>query len=161
VSVLSAQSIRELCVGPQSLVNKPLISPFTERGTTFGRSYGLSGCSYDVRVAQSFWLWPFWGRLASTIERFKIPNNICATVKDKSSNARRFILVQNTFIDSGWEGWLTLEITRFLPWPVYIKAGTPIAQIVFSWLDDETSQPYANGKYQNQKNHPQKAIDEN
>lgn len=152
MTVLSAQSIRRLCEG-----ERPLITPFVERGVANGKSCGLSSASYDVKTAQTIWLWPFWGRLASTIEYFNIPNNICAFVKDKSSNARKFILVQNTFIDCGWSGYLTLEITRMLPWPVRIKAGTPIAQIIFQFLDEETCLPYK-GRYQNQKNGPQAAI---
>lgn len=154
MTVLSAQTIRRLCQGDQ-----PLISPFVERGVAFGRSYGLSGCSYDVRIAETIWLWPGVGRLASTIEQFDMPDSVCATVKDKSSNARRFILVQNTFIDAGWRGTLTLEITRFLPWPIRIMAGTPIAQLVFEWLDNPTNQPYGSqgGKYQDQQRGPQPA----
>lgn len=148
MSVLSAQSILQLCKR-----SPPLIFPFVERGVSHGRSYGLSGCSYDVRIEQTIWLWPFWGRLASTMERFDMPDNVCATVKDKSSNARRFILVQNTFVDAGWRGYLTLELIRIRPWPVRIKAGTPIAQFVFQWLDEPTELPYR-GKYQNQPCRP-------
>lgn len=152
MSVLSAQSIRRRCEGA-----RPLIKPFAERGVFDGKSFGLSSASYDVRTSQTIWHWPFWWRLASTIEHFNIPNHICAFVKDKSSNARKFILVQNTFIDCGWSGYLTIEITRMLPWPVRIKAGTPIAQIVFQFLDERTCLPYK-GRYQNQKNGPQAAI---
>ena len=149
--ILSAQSIRSLCQGPQ-----PLISPFTERGVSLGRSFGLSSCGYDVRLAQDIWLWPFWGRLGSIQERLDMPDDLCAEVKDKSTNARLFILVQNTIVEPGWRGYLTVELTRFLPWPVRLKKGTPIAQIVFKRLDQPTDQPYR-GKYQNQEITPQKA----
>lgn len=163
MTILSAQSIRELCKQTQAQdqamqdqTDDPLISPFHLKLMRNGLSYGLSSASYDVCINQTLWLWPFYGRLASTMERFHLPNNICGEVKDKSTNARRFVLVQNTLIDPGWEGWLTLELTRFLPWPIRIKRGTPIAQIKFEWLDDETEIPY-NGKYQNQAQEPQKA----
>lgn len=145
--ILSAQSIRKLS----------MITPFVERGTDCGRTFGLSSCGYDVRLDQDMWLWPFWGRLGSVMERMKLPNDICAEVKDKSSNARLFVFVQNTIIEPGWEGYLTLELTRFLPWPIKLRKGTPIAQIVFNRLDEPTDHPYK-GKYQDQRRGPQPAI---
>jgi deoxycytidine triphosphate deaminase len=58
--ILPAQSIRRLA-------KAGMIKPFSERGIAHGRSYGLGPCTYDVRLKQDIWLWPFWGRLASTI----------------------------------------------------------------------------------------------
>lgn len=151
--MLSSQTIRERA---QIRSLDLIIEPFAERGVSNGRSFGLSSCGYDVRLAQDIWLWPFWGRLASIMEFIKLPNDLSAEVKDKSTNARMFVLVQNTIIEPGWFGYLTLELTRFLPWPIKLKAGTPIAQIVFHQLDNPTEQPYR-GKYQNQRPGPQKA----
>lgn len=150
--ILSAQSIKVLC-----LSKTPLVSPYYERTKVEGRSFGLSSCGYDVRLANDIWLWPFWGRLGSTIEHFNLPTDICGEVKDKSTNARLFVFVQNTVIEPGWYGYLTLELTRFLPWPIKLKAGTPIAQIMFKQLDYPTCQPYA-GKYQGQAAGAQPAI---
>ncbi len=158
MSVLSAQSIIKLCMDK----DKPLITPFVKRSVYCGRSYGLSGASYDVRLDRGLWLLPWYGRLASTIERFQMPDNIAAFVKDKSSNARRFIATQATFLDPGWCGYLTLELTLHRPCPIYLESGTPIAQIVFVYLDEPTEQPYGKfgNKYQNQPPCPVKAIDE-
>lgn len=147
--ILPAQDIRYWAA-------KGMIEPFEERGVSHGRTFGLGPASYDVRLKQDMWLWPFWGRLASTVERFNMPAGIMAEVKDKSTNARKFILVQNTLIDPGFKGGLTLELTRFLPWPVRLRAGTPIAQIKFSYLSRPTDQPYA-GKYQGQSDDPEPA----
>jgi dCTP deaminase len=144
--ILSAQSIRK----------RLRIQPFHERAVSNGRTFGLSGCGYDVRLAQTLWVWPLWGRLGSIIEHLSIPDDLCAEVKDKSTNARRFITVQNTIIEPGWHGYLTVEITHHRPWPVRIRAGTPIAQIVFKQLDEPTAQPYR-GRYQGQSRGPQKA----
>jgi dCTP deaminase len=91
------------------------------------------------------------------MERFHFPDDVCGEVKDKSTNARLFILVQNTVAEPGWFGYLTLELTRFLPWPVRLRKGTPIAQIMFKMLDEPTERPYR-GKYQNQPSGPQPAI---
>lgn len=141
MTILSAQSIRK----------RGIITPFHDRTVSNGLTFGLGPSGYDVRIAETVWLWPFFGRLASTVERFNMPDDCLAYVKDKSTNARRFVFVQNTVIEPGWRGWLTLELTRFLPWPVKIKAGTPIAQIVFHRLDEPTERPYGNGKYQDQE----------
>lgn len=150
--ILSAQSIRTRVQQTRDLI----IRPFCESSKFNGRSYGLSHCGYDVRLAQNLIVWPFWGRLGSIIEYLNIPNDLCVEVKDKSTNARLFILVQNTIIEPGWRGYLTLEITRFKPWPVFLRKGTPIAQLVFKRLDEPTNCPYV-GKYQNQNMQPQKA----
>lgn len=139
-------------------VGELLITPFSERAKANGRSFGLSSCGYDVRLAQNIWLWPFWGRLGSIREYLALPPDLAARVLDKSTNARCFVFVQNTIIEPGWRGYLTVELTRILPWPVRLRAGTPIAQIVFETLDEPTEQPYgADGKYQDQAPGPQAA----
>lgn len=161
--ILSAQSIRERCKPPLGLPNwKPMmIFPFFERkeikvdGRRF--SYGLSSAGYDIRIAETIWLWPYYGRLASSIEQFDIPNDILVEISDKSSWIRRFVILGNSKGEPGWKGHLTLELMRWLPWPIKIKAGTPIAHLVFHKLDKPTEQPYC-GKYQNAPQGPQKAI---
>lgn len=149
MSILPAQAIRQL---------KP-IQPFYEKTISNGMSFGLSCAGYDVRIAETIWLFPGWGRLASTIECFDMPIDLIARVCDKSTWARRFVLVQNTVIEPGWQGYLTLELTRALPWPIKIEAGTPIAQIIFERLEEPTDTPYV-GKYQNQEAGPQYARKE-
>ena len=150
--ILPAQHIRLLC----TICSPPLVSPFSERSISQGRSFGLSGAGYDVRIAETIWLWPLFGRLASTMECFDLPADLVMEVKDKSTNARRFITVQNTLAEPGWKGYLTLELTRHRPWPVLIRAGTPIAQVIFKRLEEPTDQVYV-GKYQNQEAGPQPA----
>lgn len=171
MTLLSAQTIRSRVAAftrrrtlgtepsPLRVENGELvISPFCERAKSNGRSYGLSACGYDVRLAQDIWLWPFWGRLGSIREYLALPADLAARVLDKSTNARCFIFVQNTIIEPGWRGYLTVELTRILPWPVRLRSGTPIAQIVFETLDEPTEQPYgADGKYQDQSPGPQAA----
>lgn len=150
--ILSAQTIRKR-LAKGDLV----ISPFHTRTAVNGRSFGLSSCGYDVRLAEDFILWPYIGVLASIQEYIRIPDDLCAEVKDKSTNARLFVFVQNTVIEPGWNGYLTLEMTRDYPWPIRMRAGTPIAQIIFKQLDEPTEQPYR-GKYQDQLPGAQPAI---
>ena len=156
MSVLSAQSIRSV---------PDLVLPFNERSVIGGMSYGLSACGYDVRVKESITLPSAGFTLASTVERFKMPDNVMGVVHDKSTWARMGVQVQNTVIEPGWEGYLTLELslaTIHFRYPaeeyrrIFIPAGSPIAQIVFHWLDKPTELPYT-GKYQNQAEGPQGA----
>ena len=119
-------------------------------------SYGLSSAGYDVRLKRGVYLKPGQFRLGSTLERFSMPNDVLAIVHDKSTWARRGIALQNTVIEPGWRGWLTVEITNHGEEEVRIPAGAPIAQIVFHKLLEATQQPYA-GKYQDQEDMPVEA----
>lgn len=145
--ILPAQQIRSLCRHAE------MITPFTERGVQNGKSYGLSACSYDVRIRQNLVLAPGECALVSTVERFKIPKNICAFVVDKSSYARVFVSAFNTLLDPGWEGCLTVELANLGYSEVAYTEGDPLCQIVFHWLAEETELPYK-GKYQNQEDFP-------
>ena len=156
MTALSAQSIRLRCL-PLLSDDPKMVQPFHERTKHKGRTFGLSSCGYDIRIAETLWLWPVYGRLASSMEYFHMPDDVYAEVKDKSTNARLFRFVQNTVIEPGWRGYLTLELTRDRPWPVRIEAGTPIAQIIFHKLDYPTEQVYR-GKYQDQRAGAQRPI---
>lgn len=131
-----------------------MIEPFCERTVENGMSYGLSHAGYDVRIAQSIHLEKGRFELASTIERFRMPNSILGMVHDKSSWARQGLSLFNTVIEPGWHGFLTLELVYHGVMPLFIKAGSPIAQIVFMRLTEPTEKPYE-GKYQNQQSGPQ------
>lgn len=134
------------------------ITPFHERTThANGMTFGLGPAGYDVRVAEQLLLQPGDFRLASTLERFDMPNDLIAQVCDKSSLARKGLAVQNTIIEPGWRGYLTLELTNNdKEYPLIIAAGSPIAQIIFMRLEEPTEQPY-DGRYQDQPAGPQKA----
>ena len=149
---LSAQSILHLCE------NAGLIDPFIkDKRIVNGMSYGLSAASYDVRIAHDLTLMRHEPALANTMENFKIPLDVVGYVVDKSTYARRFITAFNTLLDPGWRGNLTLELVNLGNSPIDIKAGDPICQIVFHWLDEPTVLGYS-GKYQNQPARPVPAI---
>lgn len=137
--ILSSQSIRE----------RGIFKPFNERSKAHGLSYGLGPAGYDVRIAEHVILEPGTAVLASTIEHFTMPDDILGKVADKSTWARMFLAVQNTIIEPGWCGHLTLELTNHGAGRLDIPPGAPIAQIILHLLDRSTDQPYA-GKYQNQ-----------
>lgn len=141
--ILSAQTIRK----------RGIITPFNERKVFSGMSFGLSSCGYDVRVAQTIQLSRHDFILASTIERFEMPLDVRGRVCDKSTLARLGLAVQNTIIEPGWRGHLTLEISNNAHGLIYLPSGSPIAQIEFELLDFPTEQPYE-GKYQDQESNP-------
>lgn len=182
MSVLSAQSIRGLCV-PNSYgdlvartgrrdqfgslefcyLERPLIAPFSEGGTIRGRSYGLSSCTYDCRIAQDLRLAPGEAGLASTLEQFCIPGVICGSVLDKSTWARVFVSAFNTHLDPGWRplqpgdtNHLTVELVNHGKEDAVYQAGDPVCQVKFEWLDAPTDKPYG-GKYNSQPDRPVEA----
>lgn len=146
MSVLSAQSIRA----------RGIFRPFAERRVFGGMSYGLSPAGYDVRIAETVFLRPGNFALASIIEHMTMPADLIAFVHDKSTWARLGLAVQNTVIEPGWTGFLTVELTNHSERVIEVPAGAPIAQIVLQALDEATEQPYR-GKYQDQKPGPQPA----
>jgi dCTP deaminase len=148
--ILPAQTIRKI---------KP-VSPFFERTSHNGMTFGLGPAGYDVRIAETVVVGATFV-LASTIEHFDMPNDVLGQVCDKSTWARRGIAVQNTIIEPGWWGKaVTLELTNHSGEPIEIHAGDPIAQIIFFRLEAPTEQPYE-GKYQGQEAGPQPARLEN
>lgn len=161
MTILSAQSIERLCI------EYGMLSPFADRTRHEGVTFGLSAAGYDVRIEfdrdrskKEHLLSPGEFMLASTIERFRMPSNLVGIVHDKSTWARRGIVAQNTVIEPGWEGLLTLELTNHGTEPVLLKRGMGIAQILFHRLDEPTKRPYE-GKYQDQERGPVAAKSDN
>jgi len=145
--ILPAQEIRRRALAAK------LISPFSERTTTDGLSYGLSPAGYDIRAAEELRVFDGELRLTYSLEHFNMSLDLLAYVKDKSSWARRGLFVQNTVIEPGWRGYLTLELTFHGDGFILIHKGAPIAQIIFHLLSSPTEQPYS-GKYQDQPARP-------
>lgn len=148
--ILPAQKIRAIHPRP--------FEPFVERTVhPNGFSFGLSSAGYDIRIAQTIKLRPNEFALCSSWEKFHVPNDIMQFVKDKSSWARLGLSVQNTVIEPGWRGFLTLELNNHGRNTLIIEEGAPIAQIIFHRLEEATEAPYT-GKYQDQANRPVAAI---
>jgi dCTP deaminase len=127
-----------------------------------GMSFGLSYAGYDIRIKQDVSISKGGFALASTVEKFTMPNDVVGIVHDKSSLARKGLSVFNTVIEPGWEGYLTLELVNHgyemvgKRFELQLFAGQPIAQIIFHRLD-HPADGYK-GKYQNQPDKPVEAI---
>lgn len=122
-------------------------------GTSVGSPRPLSGGDLSGCLSE---IGPRTFALASTMEEFCMPDHVVGMVHDKSTWARRGLAVQNTVIEPGWRGFLTLEISLHATGSHVLPRGTAIAQVVFHRLDRATEQPYE-GKYQDQERGPQVA----
>jgi dCTP deaminase len=82
--------------------------------------------------------------LGRTEERVEMPANLVARIEGKSSLGRLGLIVHATagFVDPGFQGSLTLEITNFNSVPIVLRPGLPIAQLSFMTLDQAAERPY-------------------
>lgn len=82
--------------------------------------------------------------LGRTQELVELPDDLVARVEGKSSLGRLGLIVHATagFVDPGFRGTLTLEITNLTRVPIKLWAGKPIAQLSFMALDRPAERPY-------------------
>jgi dCTP deaminase len=95
--------------------------------------------------------------LAGTIEHITLPDDIVARVDGKSSLGRLGLLVHATagYVDPGFSGKLTLELSNQSQMPIALYYGMKIAQISFYRLSTPVERPYGSpdlgSKYQGQE----------
>jgi dCTP deaminase len=95
--------------------------------------------------------------LGSTLERIRLPDDLVARLEGKSSLGRLGLLIHSTagFIDPGWDGHVTLELSNVANLPITIYHGMKIGQLSFVQLSEPAESPYGSGglgsKYQGQK----------
>lgn len=82
--------------------------------------------------------------LGVTAEWFQLPNNLLANVEGKSSLGRLGLVIHATagFIDPGFAGHITLEITNLTDMPMILYPNMPIGQIRFSELSSPAEHMY-------------------
>ena len=82
--------------------------------------------------------------LGRTLEWVKMPDDVVSRIEGKSSLGRLGLIVHATagFVDPGFEGTLTLEITNLTRIPIKLWANLPIAQLSFMTLDAPAQRPY-------------------
>lgn len=99
---------------------------------------------YDRFEADVMVLWPRQFVLGSTAETVTISNDIVCRIEGKSSLARLGLIVHATagFVDPGWSGRLTLEISNLSPRPILLHAGMPVAQLSFQNMSAPARTPY-------------------
>jgi dCTP deaminase len=94
--------------------------------------------------------------LGQTLERVTLPDDLVARLEGKSSLGRLGLLIHSTagFVDAGFQGNLTLELSNVANLPITIYHGMPIGQISFMRMDGPVENPYGDAevgsKYQGQ-----------
>lgn len=168
-----------MVINGQDLLNmKTILHMEPEKKREHGVSYGLTEVGYDIRLKQSINFIPNGGAsgmqpevhiiegkaqqfengrfiIASSMEYFDMPDGLVGIVHDKSTWARQGLSVFNTVIEPGWKGYLTLELVFHGNRPIYIPAGSGIAQVIFHQTLNRASYE---GKYQNQADYPVGSI---
>ena len=109
----------------------------------------------EVKPDEPFILHPGEFVLGSTAERIGIPNDLVARLEGKSSLGRLGLLIHSTagYVDPGWDGYLTLELSNVANLPITLYPNMKIGQISFFKLTTPADVPYgsAGNKYQGQR----------
>jgi dCTP deaminase len=86
--------------------------------------------------------------LGSTLERVRLPDDLVARLDGKSSLGRLGLLIHSTagFIDPGWDGHVTLELSNVAKLPITIYPEMKIGQISFMQMTEPAHTPYGAGE---------------
>ena len=111
----------------------------------------------EVEEGKAFILHPGEFVLGSTLERVALPNDLVARLEGKSSLGRLGLLIHSTagFVDAGWDGHLTLELSNVATLPIALYPEMKIGQISFLRMTTPAEHPYGSAatgsKYQGQR----------
>jgi dCTP deaminase len=95
--------------------------------------------------------------LGSTLERVAVPDDLVARIEGKSSLGRLGLIIHSTagFIDAGFDGHVTLELTNIATLPITLYPNMKIGQVSFMQMTTPADNPYGKGargsKYQGQR----------
>jgi dCTP deaminase len=110
-----------------------------------------------VNNDDAFVLHPGEFALGSTLERIAIPDDLVGRIEGKSSLGRLGLLIHTTagFVDAGWDGHLTLELSNVANLPITLYPGMKIGQISFIQMTTAADVPYGaaslGSKYRGQR----------
>lgn len=109
----------------------------------------------EIAEGEAFVLQPGEFALGATHETVRVPDDLVARVEGRSSIGRLAVVVHATagFIDPGFEGQITLELSNLGRCAVKLYPGMRISQVVFHELTSPVERPYGAGrgsKYQGQ-----------
>jgi dCTP deaminase len=94
--------------------------------------------------------------LGQTLEWVELPDDLVARLEGKSSLGRLGLLIHSTagYVDPGWKGNLTLELSNVANLPIALYYGMRIGQISFFRMSSPVERPYGSpelgSKYQGQ-----------
>jgi len=152
----------ELYIGPSSLDlhldNKAIIIPATPEFESPYRAFRIGEDMSLLHKEHNGWdeirIDPGDFMLLSTKERIKFPNNISGFVQGRSSIARAGLQIHAAgFVDPGFEGTITLEVTNMTDVPLIVPKDIRICQMVFARSSEVSENAYnkkKDSKYQGQ-----------
>ncbi|MFE1646486.1 dCTP deaminase [Microbacterium sp. P01] len=105
----------------------------------------------EVRPDEAFILHPGEFALGATFEQITLPDDVAARLEGKSSLGRLGLLTHSTagFIDPGFSGHVTLELSNVATLPIKLWPGMKIGQLCFFRLSSAAESPYGSGPYGN------------
>ena len=105
----------------------------------------------EVDPDEAFILHPGEFVLGSTYEQVTLPDDLAARLEGKSSLGRLGLLTHSTagFIDPGFTGHVTLELSNVATLPITLWPGMKIGQLCFFRLSSPADSPYGTGENQN------------
>lgn len=103
----------------------------------------------EVEPDASFVLHPGEFVLAATYEQVTLPDDVAARLEGKSSLGRLGLLTHSTagFIDPGFSGHVTLELSNVATLPITLWPGMKIGQLCFFRLSSPAEEPYGSARY--------------
>ena len=98
----------------------------------------------EILTADEFVIHPGEFVLGTTKEFIQVPNDLVGRLEGRSSWGRLGIVIHSTagFVNPGFNGTLTLEMTNLGKMPVLLKSGMRICQIIFERLTSPAETPY-------------------
>ena len=98
----------------------------------------------EIGADEPFILHPGEFVLGSTLERVQLPDDVVARLDGKSSLGRLGLLIHSTagFVDPGWDGNLTLELSNVANLPITLYDGMKIGQISFQRMSSAVEVAY-------------------
>jgi len=105
----------------------------------------------EAKPSEPFILHPGEFVLGSTYEQVSLPDDVAARLEGKSSLGRLGLLTHSTagFIDPGFTGHVTLELSNVATLPIMLWPGMKIGQLCFFRLSSPAENPYGTGAYLN------------
>jgi len=111
----------------------------------------------EVEEGDAFVLHPGEFVLASTLEKFTLPDNLAGRLEGKSSLGRLGLLTHSTagFIDPGFSGYVTLELSNVANLPMTLWPGMKVGQMAIFKMSSPAEVPYGSdalgSKYKGQR----------
>ena len=102
----------------------------------------------EINGDEPFVLHPGEFVLGSTLERVALPDDLVGRLEGKSSLGRLGVLIHSTagYVDPGWDGNLTLELSNVANLPIALYQGMKIGQISFQKLSSPVEVAYGDAR---------------